>query len=105
VDAFDLHVLEIGPVRALVAPTVREVDELQPHRVIEICLELDAAHFDHSGPPIALCFVCQYVWSNAGSRYTPTYRNVMQPKQASSSVNVLSKAVQVLKACHRLGGA
>ena len=43
VDALDLDVFEIGPVRRLKAEAVGEVVELQPHRVVEVALELDAA--------------------------------------------------------------
>ena len=53
VDALDLDVLEVRPVGALEAPAVGQVVELQPHRVVEIGLELDAAdrhHADSSSP-------------------------------------------------------
>ena len=49
---------EIGPVRALEAEAVREIVELEPHRVVEIGLERDPADdFRHSSPPIVHCRV------------------------------------------------
>src|SRR5581483_164767 len=43
VDAFDLDVLEIGPVRRLVPEPMGQVVELEPHRVLEVLLERYAA--------------------------------------------------------------
>src|SRR6266576_1303028 len=44
-DALDLDVFEVGPVRGLVTETVRQVVELEPHAVGQILLEHDAADF------------------------------------------------------------
>ena len=46
-DALDLGVLEIGPVRVLETEAVAQVVELQAHAVVEITLEFDTANFDH----------------------------------------------------------
>jgi hypothetical protein len=51
VDALDLGVLELRPVRVLEAEAVAEVLELQPHAVVEISLELDAANLAHRKSP------------------------------------------------------
>jgi hypothetical protein len=45
VDALDLHVLEIRPVRGLVAEAMRQVVELEPHAVVEVLLQRDATDF------------------------------------------------------------
>src|SRR5262249_2464404 len=52
VDALDLDVLEIGPVRGLVSEAVGQVVELEPHAVVQALLERDAADFlGHAVPP------------------------------------------------------
>src|SRR5271166_3897991 len=52
-DALDLDVFEIGPVRRLEAVAMGEVVELEPHGIDEIALELDAPNRDrHSAPPV-----------------------------------------------------
>src|SRR4029077_5860452 len=52
VDALDLDVLEIRPVRRLITKTMRQVVELQPHRVVEVFLERDATYLlDHQSLP------------------------------------------------------
>src|SRR5712691_7118961 len=43
-DALDLDVLEIGPVRGLVAETMGQVGELEPHAVVGVLLERHAAN-------------------------------------------------------------
>ncbi len=45
VDALDLHVLEVRPVRGLIAEAVGQVVELQPHAVLQIFFERHAANF------------------------------------------------------------
>src|SRR3984957_11267540 len=51
-DALDLDVLEIRPVRGLEAEAVGQVGELQPHAVVVVLLEHDAADFlRHEFPP------------------------------------------------------
>ena len=45
VDALDLDVLEIRPVRGLIAEAMGQVIELQPHAVLEIFFEHHAANF------------------------------------------------------------
>ena len=45
VDALDLDVLEIGPVRRLIAEAMGQVVELQPHAVLEVLFERHAANF------------------------------------------------------------
>ena len=50
VDAFDLDVFEIRPIRALEAPSVRQVVKIEPHRILQIRLELDPPNHDHSRP-------------------------------------------------------
>ncbi len=47
VDALDLGVLEVGPVRVLKPEAVAEVVELQPHVIVRVRLELDSANFHH----------------------------------------------------------
>ena len=53
VDALDLHILEIGPVRRLIAEAVGQIVEFEPHRVVEIFLEIDAANFRHASSSLA----------------------------------------------------
>ena len=45
VDALDLDVLEIGPVRRLVTEPMRQIVELKPHLVLEVLLEHHATNF------------------------------------------------------------
>ena len=45
VDALDLDVLEIRPVRGLIAEAMRQIVELQPHAVVIVLLEHHAANF------------------------------------------------------------
>ena len=45
VDALDLDVLEVGPVRGLIAEPMRQVVELKPHVVLEVLLERHATNF------------------------------------------------------------
>src|SRR5439155_24324104 len=45
VDALDLHVLEVGPVRGLIAEPMGQVVELEPHVVLEVLLERHATDF------------------------------------------------------------
>src|SRR5262249_48794049 len=48
----DLHVLEIRPVRRLIAEPVGQIDELQSHAVVGVLLERHAANFfRHVCPP------------------------------------------------------
>jgi hypothetical protein len=57
VDALDLDVLEVGPVRGLVAEAMGQVVELEPHAVVEVLLERDAADFLGQGkPPLGAAF-------------------------------------------------
>ena len=51
VDALDLDVFEIRPVRRLKSEAMREIVEFQPHRVVEVALEFDAADFHRHVPP------------------------------------------------------
>ena len=44
-DALDLDVFEIGPVRGLVTEAMGQVEELEPHAVVQVLLERDAADF------------------------------------------------------------
>src|SRR5882672_6645012 len=46
-DTLDLDVFEVRPVRRLKAEAMRQVVELQPHFVVGVGLEVDAADFDH----------------------------------------------------------
>ena len=46
VFAFNGDVFEIGPVWALVSETVAEIDKFQPHIVVGVGLEIDAADGD-----------------------------------------------------------
>src|SRR5258708_39089713 len=51
-DALDLDVFEIRPVRRLVAEAMGQVVELEPHRIIEVFLQRHAAYLlDHATPP------------------------------------------------------
>src|ERR1700744_3111041 len=43
-DALDLDVFEIRPVGRLIAEPVRQVVELEPHRVVEVLLEAHPAN-------------------------------------------------------------
>ena len=53
-DALDLDIFEVGPIRGLIAETMREVVELEPHAVGEVLLERHAANlFCHATPPLA----------------------------------------------------
>jgi hypothetical protein len=45
VDALDLDVFEIGPVRGLVTEAMGQIVELEPHAVLEVLLECHAADF------------------------------------------------------------
>jgi hypothetical protein len=45
VDALDLDVFEIGPVRGLVAEAMGQIVELEPHAVLEFLFERHAADF------------------------------------------------------------
>ena len=44
-DALDLDVFEIGPVRRLIAEAMGQIVELKPHRVVVVLLERHAANF------------------------------------------------------------
>ncbi len=44
-DALDLDVFEIGPVRRLITEPVRQIVELKPHRIVEVLLEHHATNF------------------------------------------------------------
>jgi hypothetical protein len=55
-DALDLDVFEIGPVRGLVAEAMRQIVELEAHAVGQVLLERHAANFfchGTSSPPPA----------------------------------------------------
>ena len=52
VDAPDLHVLEIRPIRGLITEAMGQVIKLEPHAVVEVLLEHHAADFlGHHMPP------------------------------------------------------
>ena len=52
VDALDLDVLEIRPVRRLIAEAMGQIVELQPHAVLEVLFEHHAANsFGHGFLP------------------------------------------------------
>src|SRR5262249_48818863 len=51
VNALDLDVLEIGPVRRLIAEAMRQIVELQPHAVVVVLLERDTTNFCYHGTP------------------------------------------------------
>ncbi len=46
-DAFDLDIFEVGPVRRLESKAVGEIVKFQSHGVVGVCLEFNAADFDH----------------------------------------------------------
>ena len=46
-DAFDLDVFEVGPVRRLESEAMGEIVKFQSHRVVGVGLEFNAADFDH----------------------------------------------------------
>jgi hypothetical protein len=49
VDAFDLDVFEVRPVRGLIAEAMGQIDEFQPHAVFQIFFEHHAANFFRHG--------------------------------------------------------
>ena len=56
VDALDLDVLEVRPVRRLIAEAMGQIVELQPHAVLEIFFEHHAANsFCHGILPLFVC--------------------------------------------------
>ena len=73
VDALDLHVLEVRPVRGLIAEAMGQVIELQPHAVLEIFFEHHAANsFGHGILPLSL-FVSCCEWAAAVRRRRNSY--------------------------------
>src|SRR5215468_3372530 len=61
VNALDLDVLEVGPVRGLVTEAMGQVVELEPHAVVVVLLERDAADFlGHGTPPYTRIMVRLY---------------------------------------------
>src|SRR5476651_1768462 len=50
-DALDLDIFEVGPVRRLESEAVREIVEFQSHRIVGVCLEFNAADLDHCELP------------------------------------------------------
>src|SRR5712691_4427412 len=59
-DALDLDVLEIGPVRRLVAEAMGQVGELEPHAVVGVLLERHAANLFRHRPSSATHFRCEF---------------------------------------------
>ena len=74
VDALDLDVFEIRPVRRLISEAMGQVVELKPHPVVEVLLERHTANFlRHGAPPLVVRRQRNGPFLNSGSRAVPEY--------------------------------
>src|SRR5262249_17998410 len=103
VDALDLDIFEVGPVRGLITETMGQVIEFQPHAVFKVLFKHHAANsFGHGILPCCLRpFRKPFTFRDraAGSRVGACCRIIseMPPGQAAAEFMLLSNAFLVAR--------
>src|SRR5262249_55021496 len=96
VDALDLDVFEVGPVRRLITETMRQIIELEPHAVVVVVLERHAAdlfrHGNSSLYPHHGTFVLQV---GATAKSSARARNARARRHAAAAARCCSSARRV----------
>ena len=109
VDALDLDVLEIRPVRRLVAEAMGQVVELEPHRVVEVLLERHAADLlRQNGLPErraqrACPRVCERAAPACGTPIAPLFPGSQGSRQWYISARIAARHRRALAAVGRAG--